>query len=254
MKQQHISIYTISLILFFACYQMHAQEQPIDLNERDTTTYEYRYGLRVGADLSKLTRSFFETGYQGFELVGDYRISKKFYIASELGSEEKTTIEDLYDFTTSGSYIKAGFDYNAYENWYGMENMIHAGLRYGFATLRQTVNTYTIYNSDMYWGEGGVPGANPDLIQQYDGLTAQWIEVVLGLKAELFNNVYLGLSVRLNRLITDTAAANFPNLWIPGFNKVTDGSAFGVGYNYTITYFIPLYKTKKKNTAETPGN
>ena len=250
MKQQRTSLSIIKLALFFVVVCANAQEQTIDLNAKDTTVYAQRYGLRIGADLSKLTRSFFDADYQGFELVGDYRINKKFYLAGELGSEEKTTQEDQYNFTTSGNYLKVGFDYNAYENWYGMENMIHAGLRYGFGSFSQTLNSYTIYNSDLYWGEGDLPGSNPNLLQEYNGLTAHWIELVLGLKAELFNNLYLGASIRLNRLITDTEADNFPNLWIPGFNKVTDGSKVGVGYNYSITYFIPLYKKKNKKAAE----
>lgn len=246
MKPQRILEYIIKLTLIFGFVFAKAQDQTVNLNEQDTTSYVQRYGLRVGADLSKLVRSVADSDYQGFELVGDYRISRKFYIAGELGTEEKTTDEAQYNFTTSGNYIKVGFDYNAYENWHGMENLIHAGLRYGFGTFSQTLNSYTLYNSDPYWGEGEIPGANPDILQEYSGLTGHWIEVVLGLKAELFNNLYLGASVRLNRLITDTAADNFPNLWIPGFNKITDGSSFGIGYNYSISYFIPLYKIKDK--------
>ena len=250
MKLQRILKYIINLALIFGFVAAKAQDEIADLNEQDTAVYAERYGLRVGADISKLVRSAFDSDYQGFELVGDYRISRKFYLAAELGTEERTADEDQYNFTASRNYIRAGFDYNAYDNWYGMENLIHAGLRYGFGTFSQTLNSYTIYNSDPYWGEGGIPGSGPELLQEYNGLTAHWIEVVLGIKAELFNNVYLGASIRLNRLITDTAADNFPNLWLPGFNKVTDGSAFGIIYNYSISYFIPIYKKKNKKTPE----
>jgi hypothetical protein len=38
-------------------------------------------------------------------------------------------------------------------------------------------------------------------------------------------------------------------LYIPGFNRTYDGD-FGVGFNYTVSYFIPLYK--KKVTAVVP--
>jgi hypothetical protein len=52
-------------------------------------------------------------------------------------------------------------------------------------------------------------------------------------------------------LVSEKASDNFPNLYIPGFNKVTDGSKFGVGYNYTISYLIPIFKkTKKKKEKE----
>ena len=79
----------------------------------------------------------------------------------------------------------------------------------------------------------------------------------MGLKAELFANIYLGISARIGVLITDKAAPDFPNLYVPGFGRVTDNSRFGVGYNYTLTYLIPLYKKankKKKKTEKTSQN
>jgi hypothetical protein len=36
---------------------------------------------------------------------------------------------------------------------------------------------------------------------------------------------------------------NFDNLFIPGFNRTYDGT-FGAGFNYTVSYFIPIYKKK----------
>src|SRR5690606_27421490 len=108
------------------------------------------------------------------------------------------------------------------------------GFRAASSTFKQQVNEYKIYNPNQFWEEGELFGANPDILGEKSGLSASWLELVLGLKAELFNNLYLGGSIRLYYLISDKAADNFPNLYIPGFNKVTDGSKFGVGYNYTV--------------------
>lgn len=85
------------------------------------------------------------------------------------------------------------------------------------------------------------------------GLNSSWLEFVVGIKAELFKNLYLGASARLGFLIAPLSKPpeNFSNLFIPGFNKVTDGSNFGVGYNYSLSYLIPLYKkTNKPNKKE----
>ncbi|MFT7252531.1 MAG: hypothetical protein ACI9FW_002293, partial [Flavobacterium sp.] len=38
---------------------------------------------------------------------------------------------------------------------------------------------------------------------------------------------------------------NFDNLFIPGFNRTYDGK-FGTGFNYTVSYMIPIYKKNKK--------
>jgi hypothetical protein len=50
-----------------------------------------RYGLRVGVDLYKLTRGFYDKDYKGVEFTGDFRLTKKYYLAAELGFEDKTT-------------------------------------------------------------------------------------------------------------------------------------------------------------------
>ena len=203
-----------------------------------------RYGIRVGVDLYKLTRALYDKNYKGIELVGDYRWTKKYFLAAELGNENKTTDDDRVNFTTKGSYIKAGFDYNAYQNWLDMENIISIGLRYGFSTFNQELNSYRIYNSNPYFGETPVIASG----KKFDGLSASWIEVVAGVKAKVFDNVFMGFSLRLNRLVTNKQPENFSNLYIPGFNRTYDGD-FGVGFNYTVTYFVPIYKKKVKPTV-----
>lgn len=198
-----------------------------------------RYGLRVGVDLYKLTRGLYDKDYKGIEFVGDYRLTKNYYLAAELGTENKTTEDTRLNSTAQGSYLKAGFDYNAYENWLDMENIISIGLRAGFSTFNQQLNSYKIYNPNPYWGEV------PPIVsgKKFNGLSASWIEVVAGIKAKMFDNVFMGFSLRLNRLITNKEPKGFENLYIPGFNRTYDGD-FGVGFNYTISYFIPLYKKK----------
>ncbi len=197
-----------------------------------------KYGLRLGADLYKLTRSFYDINYKGLELVGDYRLTRKHYLAAEIGNENKTLDDARISFTTKGTYIKAGFDYNTYQNWVGMQNMVYVGLRYGVASFSQTRNSYKIYNPNTYFGE------EPTIVeeQKFNGLSAQWIEVVAGIKVEIFQNCYVGFSARLNRLVSNKQPDNFENLYIPGFNR-TYGGDFGAGFNYTVSYFVPLYKS-----------
>lgn len=228
---KHILKYTFSLLFVLFSIVGNAQKQ-------DTTKIAQRYGLRVGLDLHRLSKSFYDKDYKGLEIVGDYRISKKFYIAGELGNEDKTVDDDRFNFTTKGTYFKVGFDYNAYENWLDMENMIYAGMRYGVSSFSQTLNTYTIYDPTNYYGENTVISG-----EKFNGLTASWLEVVGGIKAKIVNNFYLGFSVRLNYLVSNKKPDTFDNLYIPGFNRTYDGK-FGAGFNYTLSYMIPIYKKK----------
>ena len=242
-----ISKFTFSILLVLLSFSSNAQEEKKGTKDSLAPKTE-RYGLRVGVDLFKLTRSFYEKDYRGLELVGDYRLTRKHYLAVELGNENKTVDDDQLNFTTKGSYIRVGFDFNSYQNWLDMENIISVGLRYGVSTFSQRLNSYEIYNPNQYFGE------NPVVIsgEEYNGLTAQWIEVVAGMKAEVFNNVFVGFSFRLNRLVSQKLPNNFDNLYIPGFNRTYNGD-FGVGFNYTISYFIPIYKSTVKAKAKAEG-
>lgn len=203
--------------------------------EKDTTAYKDRYGVRVGIDVVRPIYSFFDENDKGFEIVGDYRLTKRFFLAAELGYRDHMRQEDFYNFSTSGQYIKAGVDYNAYKNWLGMENMIVTGLRYGFSTFNTTLNEYTV-NSDPFLSERTV-GESVD----FDSLNASWAELVLGIKVEVLHNVFLGFSFRGNVLITSNEPDNFKNLYVPGFERVYVND-FGFSFNYTISYLIPFYR------------
>ena len=235
MKMKHISKYTFSLLVLLLSFLGQAQ---VATKKDSIPPKKERYGIRFGVDLFKLSRSFYEKDYTGLEVVGDYRLTRKHYLAAEIGNENKTVDDDRLNFTTQGTYVKVGFDYNTYENWLDMENMIYLGLRYGVSSFSQTLNSYEIYNPNHYFGDEPLkePGT------KFSDLSAQWMEVVVGVKAKLFNNVYAGFSFRMNRLLSQKRPANFDNLYIPGFNRTYNGN-FGVGFNYTISYFLPLYKS-----------
>lgn len=232
-----------SLCLVLCSFLIQAQETKKTADSIPVKTD--RYGLRIGIDLFKLSRAFYEKDYKGLEIVGDYRITKNYYIAGELGNENKTVDDEQLNFTTKGTYFKAGFNYNAYENWLDMENVIYIGLRYGVSSFSQTLNSYTIYNRDHYLGD------EPKILsgEKYSGLSAQWAEFVAGVNAKVFNNIYVGFSFRINKLVNNKTPDGFDNLYIPGFNRTYDGD-FGVGFNYTVSYFIPIYKTKTVKKAE----
>ncbi|WP_034895099.1 DUF6048 family protein [Gillisia sp. Hel_I_29] len=234
MKQLHIFLFTISI--FFLSGLASVRSQTVT----DSLKFKEKYGLRVGTDLSKLIRSFAEEDYSGFELMGDYRVYKNYYLAAEIGNETLNYESSTLAVTAKGSYIKLGADYNAYENWTGMENMIIVGARYGFATFSQTLDEYVIYTDSQYFP----PNVNTEAIEA-KGLNASWLELMVGIKVEVLNNLYLGGNVQLKRRIAQTTPRDFDNLTIPGFNRTYDDSFFGVGYNYSISYLIPLYKKAK---------
>lgn len=250
MKQQHTLKYFISIVLIVVfCNSISAQNN--NATEKTTVTNDsiektLKYGLRVGIDLSKLLRSSLDDDYKGFEIIGDYRLTKNWYLAGEFGTEENTTATDNLNFSTSGSYFKIGADYNFFDNWLGMENMIYSGFRAGVSTFGHTINSFNTYSTNQYW-----PIQFTDTTaKEFNGLSFTWIEFLVGIKAEVFNNFFIGINAQLKSRITQDIPDDFENLYVPGFNRTYDNVRIGVGYGYSLSYMIPLYKKNIKKKTE----
>ena len=233
MKLKHILLFCTSLL--FVSTSLWAQEEKI--SEADTISLPTEYGLRVGADLAKPIRSLLEDGYTGFEVMADFRVSKQFYIAGEIGNEKIDRIESNLSSTTSGSYLKIGADVNVYKNWFGLNNAIFFGLRYGVSTFSQELLSYQIYDTNQTF-----PPTTVTEPVEFSGLTAHWAELIFGIKTEVLPNLYLSINLQLKRKIAEDTPENFNNLFIPGFNRTYDFSEFGAGFGYTVSYLIPIFK------------
>ena len=205
-------------------------------SENDTIYVKNKYGIRAGIDLSKQIRMLTEE-YSGLSLYGDIKIKERLFIVAELGNDQKTIETENINSKLSGSYIKTGFNYNLYNNLPGLNNEIYVGLRYSQSLFKNELIDYSIYNKDRFWNDQRILK-----YKEFDNLKSSWIEFVVGFNSEIKNNLFMGLSLRLNRMLKQDIPENFTNLFIPGFNKVTENNNFGTGITYSIIYQIPIIK------------
>ena len=181
-----------------------------------------------------------EEDYKGLVIVGDYRLFEKIHLAFELGNEEKFIKNEVLNFNTRGTFFKAGINYNVFKNLQDLENEIYVGFRFGSSKFDHQLNSFTIYNIDQYWNQNNIE--NPI---SFDNLSANWLELIVGFKAQVIKNFYMGLNLNVSRLLKQKSPENFNNLYIPGFNKVLENNNIGVGLSYTIQYQIPLFRKTK---------
>lgn len=234
---QHMFKYFISFFVLFVVAETVAQKQKIDTlsSNKDSIVYKSPFGIRVGIDISKPIKGLVGDNYNGLELVADYRIKKRLFIATEIGFEEETTQEDYTNSTAKGTYIRMGFNYNAYENWLDMNNEIFVGYRYGLSFFEQTINIFTPNVNTTYFP------ANPIISGQTDNLNAHWSEFMVGFKVETFKNFFVSASVSYKVMMFAKEPDNFQTLFSPGFNQIFE-SGTGFGFNYTLSYLIPFSK------------
>ena len=240
MKKKQIFIFIISIIIPIQTVFSQVENQLTDslINKNKILNINK---IRFGFDIFKPIKSSSEGDNLNYEIVGDLQITENLYLAGEYGLIDRLIEDENINFNSNGSFLRFGFDYNMFKNWVGMDNAIFLGLRYGSSNFSNKIKSYNVRNSDAYFSN--FVDNNYQTID-HSNLTANWLEIVAGVKVETFNNVYLGFSLRLNKLLSTKKPDNFDNLFIPGFNKVTDDNTWGSGFNYTLTYSIPLRKKK----------
>ncbi len=228
--------YVISLLFVLTAFTSWSQLTPEVEKEKDSIVHKTAYGLRLGIDISKPVLEFFDDDYSGLEFVADYRISKSWYIAAEFGTEQERVREDYITAFSEGNYLRVGANYNAYDNWQNMNNEIFVGFRYGISSFDQTLESYTINSgSPEFIGD-------PIIVNRKDsGLSAQWLELMLGIKVETFTNFFISVSGSYKIMVSIDDPNNFQSLFAPGFNRIF-ASNTGFGFNYTLSYLIPFKK------------
>ena len=225
--------YIISFFILINVISVFSQE------EKDSI-FKSTYGMKIGIDISKQIRMLTEPDYKGIVVIGDYRLLDKLFLAFEMGTEEKFIENEVLSFNTKGSFIKIGANYNVFNNFENLENEIYVGFRVSSSKFDHQLNSFTIYSKDQYWNQNKIENT-----EFFKDLSATWFELIFGFNAEVFNNTYMGLSLRLKRLLNQKEPTNFRNLYVPGFNKVLENNKVGVGLTYTVQFQIPIYKKKK---------
>ena len=197
-----------------------------------------KFGVRIGTDLQKIIRSASSQEYNGISLNADIRFKESIFLFSEIGNEKKMVEYSSVDSEISGDYIKLGLQFKLNKDIIGLRNLIYSSFGFGISSFDQTISRYNIYNiySDL-WGEF----TNTDAII-LKNLNANWIEIGFGVKTEILNNLFLGIELQLKNLISQENKNDIANFYIPGFNRTYESSNFGTGFNYSLTYLIPIIK------------
>ncbi|MCY4561064.1 MAG: DUF6048 family protein [Flavobacteriaceae bacterium] len=257
MNKEHIYIFFISISTLGLYGQQESTIDSFNQLELQSDTLEIQrgrvaYSIRAGIDISRPIITMTNDNFSGFEVVGDVQISEKVSVAVEIGNETKTIQSEQINFTSGGSFLKGGFDFKISQTIKGLNNQIFLGVRFGKSIHSQQVNHYIIWNKNRFWPEKEVTSSNA--IKKYESLSANWLEIIGGVKTEVLPNIFMAFSIRLNHLLSDNVPDNFDNLFIPGFNKKTDNNKFGAGFNYTLSYALPIYFNKSSKQKKSKTN
>ncbi|MEN8138010.1 MAG: DUF6048 family protein [Bacteroidota bacterium] len=242
MIQKNISIsflnkkFLTAVFLLFTVFS-YSQENTDNKNTESSKptvasdTIPYKYGLRLGIDLKGPISTLLNSDNELIKATADARIYKNYFVAAEMGYEKNIYESVNLNYTTSGYFLTVGADYDFLGYTPGRNDVMAFGIRYGISRFEQTVDEYQIQNA--YWNNDTYTGSLDSQVGY-----AHWANFRLGLKVEVLKNLYLGTSVGVNFLFTDSKLDNFSNLYIPGFGKNRNNVSWV--FNYTVMYLIPF--------------
>ena len=187
-------------------------------------------GIRVGVDVSKLILPLIYKGERiGFEATADMHVKGNFFATAEAGWLTVNLDREQYHYRANGLYGKLGTDYNLLKSRRPYSNdIVYVGGRYAFSRFSHQADNVTI--PGYFW-----PDATNQTIPK-NALNAHWVELLLGVKAELLKNLYAGMTFRFKfRIVSPKDKYSIPYL-IPGYGNANEGYAIGI--NYYVSYNI----------------
>jgi len=219
---QKISGYIISLLLLL----------PVWCSAQDTIRYPINAmrGIRIGVDVSRLLLPVIYKGERiGFEATADMHIKDNLFAAAEAGLLHVNLNSDDFHYSGNGVYAKVGVDNNLLKSRRPNSNdIVYAGGRYGFSMFSHYADQLTI--PGHFW-----PDATEQVIPK-NFMHAHWVELLLGVKAEVLKNLYVGLNFRLKFMIVSPKDNYSTPYQIPGYGNGSEG--FAIGINYCVSYNI----------------
>jgi hypothetical protein len=218
---RRIYAYFISIVLFLSSSAGKAQ---------DTVLFPLK--IRAGFDISGPIIYLTDENNMNFEGHISVDRNEKMSYVVEGGMLDYKYSQYNYDYLSKGIFTKIGVDFNLLKPeksigkyWAGI------GLRYGLSIYKSET---TSFQHENYWGlvSSSVP------LKTSSG---HFIELVPGVRTELFRNFSLGWNIRLKLLISGGGGRDLKPIYFPGYGNGDKRTAAGI--SYYLMWNIP-YKTR----------
>ncbi len=172
--------------------------------------------------------------YEGYVAL---RLNHKYYIVGEGGYGNFKYDQYNYNCENRGVFIRLGTDINLLKTNKDIGNhYVGIGLRYGLSIFKQETPWFKYEN---YWGE--IESDIPEKI-----ISGHFLALSGGIKAEVFDNVFIGWTIRVNMMLYNSSGKENKPVFIPGMGG-TDGT-IEPGISFHLAWQIPL-----KQVATSPG-
>ncbi|MEO1054677.1 MAG: DUF6048 family protein [Bacteroidota bacterium] len=193
-------------------------------------------GIRAGIDIFGLGQTFLSQERDVLEFQGDVRLKSYFFAVSYgTASLDDSNVERGILYENSGSYFRAGIDYN-FLNKDPDGSAFFFGIRYARGSVEDRLRFD--FSGDPNWAD------TPGLDRQNDRLSTRWLEFTSGLKVKVYKLIWFGYNLRFNFALNIEESNTLLPFFVPGYGLAQEGSRWG--FNYYVLFDIPFKKKADK--------
>ncbi|MEM7109597.1 MAG: DUF6048 family protein [Bacteroidota bacterium] len=189
-------------------------------------------GVRIGAEAINIGRSFSNSDLTEYTFTADIDFNR-YFINFEFGTYDRS-FEDQVDsfYSVSGNYFRIGPDINFLKND-PEGNVLFFGFRYGWTKIDDEL--IYINTSAAFGNETRTIGNS--------GLSANWGEMVTGLKVKIWKMLWLGYTARFRFGSDNFEGSELIPHYVPGYGRADKTVSWGL--NYWVMVRFPLRTSPK---------
>lgn len=193
--------------------------------------------VRISVDPTVRLKTFMQNAKTtGFEVTVDSEIKQNLFLSGGFGRSMTNQDIESFQYTNNGYFLNGGANLNLTKYRKPTDrDIFFVGLHYGFSRFTQEAPRIELENA---WGKYSTS-------VDKERLSASWVEVAMGLKAEVAKNIFIGWTGEA-KILSHVGSSTIEPYNIPGFGK--NDSAFSFDFNFFISYAIS-FKPKKQPVA-----
>jgi len=187
-----------------------------------------------GLELLGPARSVVSNRRDSWEIEGQIDIYR-YFLVYDYGGEIITYDQETYNYRSDGTYWRLGVDINMIpRDEFG--SLLYLGFRYAESSYSDEMRG-TVF--DNQWGYTSFWDVNGHL-------NARWYEIVLGMRAKVWRELYMGYTLRMKTsLEVSEDPQEFETYWVPGYGVASESPFWGLSYyvawrfNFGQKYMVP---------------
>jgi hypothetical protein len=223
------SVYFISLLSVIFILPLEAQTTEIEPPDSVEIPLKIMAGIEVTGPVIYFTDKKILSA-EGFVSL-DLDENKSIFFGGGFADYEYSQYN--YSFLSSGTFFKAGVDFNLMKPEKSMgKYRAGIGIHYGLSAFSSEIPSFTHEN---YWG------ITTSSVGRKNRL-GHFIEATPGFRAEVLPHVTIGWSVVLRKLIYGGPKNEIKPIFMPGYGL--GGKAFSTGINYYLVWHFSYKKIK----------